>query len=277
MEWNTATQVSDTLVSVGLNSPQGLAVDTAGNVYIADSSNAFNGGSGAGGIEEWNAATQTLSTLVSAGLINPFGVAVNALGNVYIADGGPMFVLSGSSSVNAIKEWNTATQMLSTLLSPVTTQGGQFSMAVDRSGNVYFVDTQANELKEWSAATQTVSTLVSSGLSDPTDVWVDATGNVYITENDGTILEWNAATQTLVTPASSSGAGSVPVGTVVDASGNVYAVDSGSNQITETPRAYVSDSPFSEGSAAGSGALAVVPPAGESLTGILAPRSSAVG
>ena len=70
-------------------------------------------------------------------------------------------------------------------------------------------------------------------------------------------MEWNAATQTLSTFDSSSGPGGVAVGMVVDASGNVYAVDSSNGQITETPRAYVSGGPVSEGAAAGSDALAV--------------------
>ena len=49
-----------TLVSSGLNGPFGVAVDGAGNVYIADTRN--------NAIKEWNAATQTVSTLVSSGL-----------------------------------------------------------------------------------------------------------------------------------------------------------------------------------------------------------------
>ena len=52
-----------TLVSSGLNLPSGVAVDAAGNVYIADAST--------GAIEEWNATTQTVSTLVSSGLNLP--------------------------------------------------------------------------------------------------------------------------------------------------------------------------------------------------------------
>ena len=169
VEWSNSTQTTATLASVGLISPQAVAVDAAGNVYIADSDSPLDGGSGTSEIKEWNAATQTLSTLVSTGLSDPFGVAVDALGNVYIADGGPM-VLKGGSSQNTIKEWNATTQTLSTLVSPVTTQSDEFSMAVDRSGNVYIADTQADQLKEWNAATQTVSTLVSSGLNYPTRV-----------------------------------------------------------------------------------------------------------
>ena len=69
-----------TLVSSGLNTPTGVAVDGSGNVYIADTGN--------NAIKEWNASTQAVTTLVSSGLNNPYGVAVDGSGNVYIADQG---------------------------------------------------------------------------------------------------------------------------------------------------------------------------------------------
>ena len=57
-----------------------MAVDSSGNVYIADY--------GDNAIKEWNAATQPVAALVSAGLNGPRGVAVDSSGNVYIADTG---------------------------------------------------------------------------------------------------------------------------------------------------------------------------------------------
>jgi DNA-binding beta-propeller fold protein YncE len=75
-----------TLVSSGLNTPYGVALDGAGNVFIADSGN--------NAIKKWTAANQTVTTLVSSGLNTPYGVAVDSAGNVYIADSGN----------NAIKE-----------------------------------------------------------------------------------------------------------------------------------------------------------------------------
>ena len=63
-----------------------MAVDGAGNVYIADTGN--------NAIKKWTAANNTVTTLVSSGLNMPQGVAVDGAGNVYIADTGN----------NAIKE-----------------------------------------------------------------------------------------------------------------------------------------------------------------------------
>ena len=109
-----------------------MAVDSTGNVYIADT---FNNA-----IREWNDTTHTLTTLVSSGLVHPAAVAVGGSGNVYIAD----------QSHNAIKEWSVTTQTVITLVSSgLSLPSG---VAVDSAGNVYFADTSNNALKEWPRA-----------------------------------------------------------------------------------------------------------------------------
>ena len=79
--------------------PVGVAVDGAGNVYIADAMD--------NAIKEWTAANSNVTTLVSSGLNTPDGVAVDAAGNVYIADTGN----------GAIKEWMVANSHVTTLVS----------------------------------------------------------------------------------------------------------------------------------------------------------------
>ena len=117
-----------TLVSSGLSYPYGVAVDGAGNVYIADSGN--------NAIKEWLAASNTVITLVSSGLSWPSGVAVDGAGNVYIADYGN----------NAIKEWLAASNTVITLVSSGLL--APCGVAVDGSGNVYIADTCNNAIKE---------------------------------------------------------------------------------------------------------------------------------
>ena len=66
------------LVSSGLRFPDGVAVDGAGNVYIADSYHSA--------IKEWTPDNNTVSTLVPSGLDSPKLLAVDGAGNVYIAE-----------------------------------------------------------------------------------------------------------------------------------------------------------------------------------------------
>ena len=288
---STYTQTNDvtTLVSTGLSSPQGVAVDGSGNVYIADA--------GHGAIKKWTAATNTVSTLVSTGLSAPAGVAVDGSGNVYIADTGH----------NAIKKWTAATNTVSTLVS--TGLSGPQGVAVDSYGNVYIADSNHYAIRKWTAASNTVSTVVTAGVADPiVCVAVDGSGNVYFTETYNKVIKkWKAATQTVstlvggVSPAGvavdgsgnvyySDGAnlaikkwtaatqtvstlsGASPAGVAVDGSGNVYFA-SGSTFIRELPYAFVDATAKNETAASGTDALPVVLPATANLLAPFAPTS----
>ena len=287
-----------TLVSSGLESPFGVAVDGSGNVYFSDA--------GHNAIKQWSPATQQVATLVSSGLNDPYGVAVDGAGNVYIADylhnaikewiagtqqlttlvssglRGPEGVAvdrSGNlyiadSGDDALKEWNAATEQLSALA--WSTVPGMSNppegVAVDSAGNVYIADSLDSLVGEWSAATQETTTLVSSGLGHPLGVAVDGSGNVYIADSQkNAIMGWNAATgqvSTLVPSGVQS-----PTGVAVDGLGNVYIADSGWEAIREIPNAFVGPASFIEPPMAGSDSLLPVIPATTNLTGVFAPTS----
>jgi len=117
-----------TLVSSGLNGPNGVAVDILGDVYIADTGNQA--------IKEWSPSTQLVTTLVSSGLSSPTGVAVDGSGNVYIADSGN----------DAVYEWNAATQLMTAVVpSGLSSPKG---VVVDGADNVYIADDNNNAIKE---------------------------------------------------------------------------------------------------------------------------------
>ena len=273
------------LVSSGLTAPQGVAVDSQGNVYIADTGN--------NAIKEWNASTQQIATLFS-GLNGPQAVAVDVRGNVYTADTGNNAIeesggvnaplISGLSSPsgvavdaqgnvyfsntgnNALDQWNAATQAVATLagsglIDPI-------GVAVDGLGNVYFADSGNNAVKEWTAANGQVATLVPSGLNDPTGVAVDGQGNVYLTDTgDSAVKEWNAGSQQVSTLVSTGLNG--PTGIAVDGQGNLYVADTNNGAIKKLTPAWLALSAASvnEASAAGSDAVtALVLPASVSLT-----------
>jgi hypothetical protein len=165
-KWTAATQTVSTLISSGLFAAHGVAVDSFGNVFVADQT-------GTGDIVEWNASTQTASQLISRGLYYPQGVGTDISNNLYLSDGAP-------DNTGILKEvpagGSSATFLVSSGL------GDPRQVAPDGSGNVYIADHYNNAVKKWSAVTQTVSTLVSSGLDGPFGVGVDSVGNIYIAD-----------------------------------------------------------------------------------------------
>ncbi|HLY16683.1 MAG TPA: FG-GAP-like repeat-containing protein [Bryobacteraceae bacterium] len=171
-QWSPLTQILIPVVT-GLNSPQGVALDSAGNVYFTDTGNHA--------VKEWSAVSQKVSVLVSSGLTTPAALAVDAAGNVYIADsgsnmlfeqpasGGPLTLLvsglsaptgvavDGQGNVyvsdtgnNALKQWNAATQQVTSLIS--SGLKGPAGLAVDGLENVYVADSGDSAVEELSIA-----------------------------------------------------------------------------------------------------------------------------
>lgn len=279
-----------TAATSGINNPASVAVDGAGNVYIADIYNHA--------IKKWSVANNTVTTLIS-GLGAPFGVALDGAGNVYIAD----------QSSNTVYKWTANGGNLTALISGLNYPSG---VAVDSVGNVFVSDTHNNLVRKWSAASSNLTTLVSSNLSSPYGLAVDAAGNVYIANSGyGTITEWLAASSNLTTVVSGlyygygvavDGAGHVyiadagynaitewtpasntmielsavfnfPAGVAVDANDNVYIADSANAAVSELPRAFVNPTAKTETANAGSDALPTVLPSTENLLAPFAPAS----
>ena len=115
----TDSTVAD--LSTGLDNPYGVAVDGAGNVYIADTD------IGKVWKETLSGSTYTQTT-IGTGLNHPNGVTVDGKGNVYIADRGNLRVL---------KEAPVGAAYTETVMAAFVASWG---IAVDGSGNLYFSD-----------------------------------------------------------------------------------------------------------------------------------------
>jgi hypothetical protein len=199
-----------------LNQPWGVAADSFGNVYIADTNNcvirkvdrsgtistfagtppsfAYGATCGYGG--DGGAAT-------SAILNCPYGVAVDKSGNVYIADtdnyrirevtvsnGEINTVAGGSYCVGAGAACGDGGPATSAGISQV------FSLALDGSGNVYIADAYNYEIREFSVGGN-ITTVAGNGtcgysgdggaatsaeLAGPMAVAVDSPGNIFIAD-----------------------------------------------------------------------------------------------
>src|ERR1019366_6055424 len=106
---------AQTAVGSGLSGPRGVAVDGAGNVFIADLGN--------GRVVEVPAGGGAQTT-VGSGLAQPWGAAVDGAGNVFIGD-------YGSNQVLEIPADGSAQTTVGSGLSGVD------NVAVDGEGNVF--------------------------------------------------------------------------------------------------------------------------------------------
>lgn len=240
------------------NSPQGVAVDAAGNIFVADTGSniirkidpsgivtTFAGSNGVAG------ASDGLGT--QARFRCPAGLAVDASGNIYVAD----------TCNNTIRKI-TAAGAVSTLAGVVGPGGSTNgpvslalfthpgSVAVDRLGNVYVAEEGTpcmmnphydcqrllnNTIRKVSTDGN-VTTLAGTGVSGSanfTNVAVDGAGTVYVTDTGSSVIVKitpDAAVTTVAGKVGSFGVvlgdlpGSLnrPAGIAVDASGAVYTI-----------------------------------------------------
>jgi len=205
-----AYSANPTSVGTGLSAPAGVAVDAAGNVFVADAGN--------NEVEEIPFGSSTPVVLAS-GYNSPFGIAVDKAGNVYVAS-------QGYTQLRKIKAGGAGTVNMGSGFSDPT------GVAVDAAGNVYVADGGNNAIKKIPAGTN-VPVAIGSGFNDPTGVAVDAAGNVYVADAGNNkvyeILVGGGAIVTLGTGFNT------PFGVAVDASGNVFISAYGNNQVKEIP------------------------------------------
>jgi RHS repeat-associated protein len=245
--------------SAELYGPNGVAFDTAGNMYIGDSYNnrirkvtpaglistvAGNGTYGYTG--DGQAATSAA--------VAPRGIAVDGSGNIYFAD----------LNHNVIREVTASTGIISTVAGNGTAgfagDGGAatsaelanpFAVAIN-GGNLYIADSTNNRIREVSAS-GTISTVAGNGtggfagdggaatsaeLYNPVGMAFDSAGNLYIADQYTSHIRKVTPSGTISTVAGGGMNGFIgdggpatsaalrwPMGVAVDASGNIYIAD----------------------------------------------------
>jgi len=233
------------------NAPLGVAVDAAGNVYVADTGNHTVRKITPGGVVATFAGMAGMAGSadgpgVVARFDQPGAIAVDASGNVDVAD-------TGNDTVRQI----TPAGMVSTLAGLAGQSGsgdgpgsaarfsGPAGIAVNGAGTVYVADSGNGSIRSVTAA-GLVATL-ATGLGPLTALAVDGRGNVCaVTTLFSPIFGGHDQSVSQVTPAgavSALGALEVvdqesflpmdPGGIVVDAAGNIYVTDPDSGMIRE--------------------------------------------
>ncbi len=211
-------------------SPSGVAVDAAGNVYVADTINHR--------IQKFDSAGAFIGKWGEQGsgdgeLFSPSGVAVDTFGNVYVADTGNDRIQKFDPDGAFVNRWGTG-----------GTGDGEFKnprgVAVDSAGNVYVADTTNHRVQKFDSSGVFITKWGNAGSSDgefqsPSGVAVDAAGNVYVADTfNHRVQKFDSSGLFLATlGAAGSGDGQFqsPDGVAVDASGNVYVADTVNDRV----------------------------------------------
>ena len=254
--------------SATLSDPEGLAIDSAGNIYIADTGNncvrfvyangtiATIAGTGAYG------HTGDGGPATSATLANPAGVAVDTAGNVYIAD-------SGNHAIRKISVNGVITTIAGNGNPGYSGDGGAAvnaqldnptGVALDSSRNIYVADMYNCVIREITASGEIVtfagnripgylgdgSQATTAELAYPADVAVDAAGNVYIADSQNSVVRKVSTAGVIVTVAGDGTAGyagdngsatlaklNFPSGVAVTSAGILYIADSDNSRLRQ--------------------------------------------
>jgi sugar lactone lactonase YvrE len=237
-----AGDVDGTGAAAHFYGPQGVAVDAAGNVYVADTTNNTIRKVTPTGVVTTLAGTPDDFGLAdgtgAAALFNtPTGVAVDSAGNVYVTDSG--------SAIRKVTPAGVVTTLAGSRMSGSTDGTGadaRFNVprgvAVDGDGNVYVADFFNETLRKVTPA-GVVTTLAGSpgqsGSADgtgadarfdgPAGVAVGGDGNVYVAESVNATLRKVTPAGVVTTVPGSAGHFRNPFGVAVDSTGNIYVAD----------------------------------------------------
>ena len=260
-------------VEAELGSISDVAVDGAGNLYIADTQNNRIRRVDASGTITTVAGTEVQGyggdggPAVEAWLNRPAGVAVDSAGNLYIGD-------IENNRIRRVDASGTITTVAGTGVRGYSGDGGPAveaqlffpaDVAVDSAGNLYISSGLGRRVRRVDAATGTITTIAGTGergysgdggpatmatFRDTRDVGVDGAGNIYITDRGGNRIRRVDTSGTITTVAGSGGRSFrfervyseegipalearlfSPECVAVDAAGNIYIADSFNHRI----------------------------------------------
>jgi DNA-binding beta-propeller fold protein YncE len=213
-----------------LDGPHGIAVDSAGNVYVTELFNNRMQKFTSNGtyLKRWGAGGQG-----DGHFDLPTNIAVDAAGNLYVADTGNCRIQKLAGSGLFLMKWGSS-----------GSRDGQFKwpwgVAVDAGANVYVADADRNCIQKFTGEGMFLTKWGARGTGDgqfrnPLGLAVDAAGSVYVADAGNYRIQKFTGSGIFLTKwgakGSAHGQFQWPHGVAVDGARNVYVADTYNNRI----------------------------------------------
>ena len=242
------------------NNPDDVAVDNAGNLYVADAFNhrirKIDINTGIASIFAGRTAGFGGGEGTLAQFNYPTGITIDNMGNLYVADygnhsirkiviaTGEVTTLAGSGASGFVNGTGTAAQF-----------NNPRKLTIDNAGNLYVTDTGNDCIRKIVIATGTVTTLAGSGapgfangtgtaaqFGSPSGIVADNTGNLYVADAvnyrirkiviaTGVVTTFAGSTQGFSNGTGTVAQFNIPSGITIDNMGNLYVADYGNHSI----------------------------------------------
>ncbi len=266
--------------SAELSSPRRIAVDSAGNIYIADQANNTIRKVAAGtGIVTTIAGNGTACSgpssacgdggpATSAQLNSPSSVALDSAGNVYIADRADnriRFVSASTGYISTFAGTGAASYTGDGTLATAATLSAPRGIFIDQNNDVYVADTTNQAIRKVDGGTGIITTVAGTGtacssstspcgdggtataaqLNSPSSIVLDRYRNLYVADSaDNRVREVNPISGLIATVAGTGTAAytgdggtatsatlNAPADLAADSAGDIYIADTNNNVI----------------------------------------------
>jgi sugar lactone lactonase YvrE len=191
----------------GLTAPQGIAVDSQGNLYAANSYS----------VEKFSPNGTDLGAFINTGSPGPLDLAFDSGGNLYTTCYSNGFVEKYSpSGVN--------------LGSFANTQNNLWGLAFDKSGNLYTAYIEVNRVEKFSPTGADLGGFATNNINHPTGLAFNPSDNLYVSnQGTGTVQIYSPA-GTYLGEVVATGLNE-PTGLFFDSGGNLFICESNGNDI----------------------------------------------